>query len=182
MYIPHRRKPETVEECLSYWYLDEIQEYLWVTWKYEIQTLLKGVISQCFCLYHNVSWQDHMRNVELYGNLPKLTDKIRQRQMRLAGHCVRHPELAACELILWDPAHGKRSRGRGRTTMLDTLKRDTGLSNTEELRAIMENREAWRLAIKSSRIGVTWHSLVHVHVLLLFWVNFSLKSLLSGFT
>ena len=39
--------------------------------------------------------------------------------------------------------------------MLDTLKRDTGLSNTEELRAIMENREAWRLAIKSSRVGVT---------------------------
>ena len=29
--------------------------------------------------------------------------------------------------------------------MLDTLKRDTGLSNTEELGAIMENREAWRL-------------------------------------
>ena len=142
---------------LFVWTVECVLTYGCESWALSVkeERALDGVYAQMLRMALNVSWQDHMRNVDLYGNLPKLTDKIRQRRMRLAGHCVRHPELAACELILWDPAHGKRSRGRGRTTMLDTLKRDTGLSNTEELRAIMENREAWRLAIKSSRVGVT---------------------------
>ena len=51
----------------------------------------------------NVSWEDQMKNTELYGDLPRLFDMIRQRRMRLAGHCVRHQELVACDLVLWKP-------------------------------------------------------------------------------
>ena len=39
------------------------------------------------------SWEEHVRNVDLYGNLPRLTDKIRQRRMKLTGNNVRHPDL-----------------------------------------------------------------------------------------
>ena len=53
--------------------------------------------------------------------------------MRLAGHCVRHPELAASELILWEPSHGKKSRGRPHATFIDTLKRDIGLDGVAEI-------------------------------------------------
>ena len=95
-----------------------------------------------------------MRNTELYGDLPRLSDKIRQRRMELAGHCWRHRELAASELILWEPKHGSRNRGLQRTTLIDTLKRDTGLSSVDEIRTLIEEREEWRGAICDSRVGV----------------------------
>ena len=52
---------------------------------------LDGVYTRMLRAALNVSWEDHIRNVDLYGFLPRLTDTIRQWRMRLAGHCVRHP-------------------------------------------------------------------------------------------
>ena len=115
---------------------------------------LDGVYTRMLRVALNVSWEDHITNVDLYDKLPRLSDKIRVRRMRLAGHCVRHPELSACELILWEPTHGQRSRGRPHTTYVDTLRRDTGLSSTSELQTLMGDREQWRAAIKCSRVGV----------------------------
>ena len=74
--------------------------------------------------------------------------------MALAGHCVRHPELVASNLILGEPKHGTCSRERPATTYIDTLRRDTGLSNTDEIRTLMNNRDQWRAAIRDSRVGV----------------------------
>ena len=42
----------------------------------------------------------------LYKGLPKLSDKLRVRRMKLAGHLVRHPEEAVHEVVLWEPLHG----------------------------------------------------------------------------
>ena len=75
--------------------------------------------------------------------------------MRLAGHCVRHPELTASEMILWEPIHGKKSRGRPHTTYIDTLKRDTGLNSTMEIKTLMLDRDQWKEAIRNSRVGWT---------------------------
>ena len=43
----------------------------------------------------NISWQEHStnKNKHLY--------KIKSRRMRMAGHCIRHPELSTHQLILW---------------------------------------------------------------------------------
>ena len=74
--------------------------------------------------------------------------------MSLAGHCVRHPELVASNLILREPKQGTRSRGRPATTYIDTPRRDTGLDNTSEIHALMNNSELWRAAIHDSRVGI----------------------------
>ena len=103
----------------------------------------------------NVSWEDHVTNVDLYGYLPRLSVNIRQRRMRLAGHCVRHTELTASEMILWEPTHGKKSRGRPHATYIDTLRRDTGLQSTVEMKTLMMDRDEWRAAIRNSRVGWT---------------------------
>jgi len=66
-------------------------------------------------------WQ-HVPNSELYDNLPKVGDKVAARRMGLVELCSRHPELPAGEVILWQPTHGYRRRGRQRGTFLDTLK------------------------------------------------------------
>ena len=116
---------------------------------------LDGVYTKMLRAALNVSWEDHVTNIDLYDYLPRLSDTIRQRRMRLAGHCVRHSELTASEMILWEPTHGKKTRGRPQMTYIDTLKRDSGLSSTAEIRTLMMDRDQWRAAIQNSRVGWT---------------------------
>ena len=71
--------------------------------------VLDGVYTRMLRVDLNVSWEDHTSNINLYDKLPQLSDKLRQRHMRLARHCVRHKELSACELILWGLMHGQCS-------------------------------------------------------------------------
>ena len=115
---------------------------------------LDGLYTRMLRMALNITWDVHMRNVDLYGSLPRLTDKIRERRMRLAGHCIRHPELVASELVLWEPTHGTRNVGKRHTTYIDCLKRDTGLSNTAEVKTLMEDRQRWKAAIHDSRVGI----------------------------
>ena len=107
----------------------------------QMERNINGVYTRMLRMVLNVSWEDHVKNVDLYGTLPRFTDIIRARRMGLAGHCVRHPELVASDLILWEPKHGTRSRGRPATTHIDTLRSDIGLSNTDEIRALMNNSD-----------------------------------------
>ena len=105
---------------------------------------LDGTYTRMLRRVLNVHWSDKMTNVTLYGGLPKLSDKIAARRLRLAGHCQRHPDLGAHRLILWEPTHGQRGRGRLATTYVDQLKRDAGVSDTRELSWMMEDRDVWR--------------------------------------
>ena len=73
------------------------------------------------CMVLGVSWKEKVSNDVLYGQLPELSDKIRSRRLKLAGHCIRHPELLANGLVSWEPEarRGENRRGRpilGRTT------------------------------------------------------------------
>ena len=91
----------------------------------------------------NVHWSSHTRNEDLYEDLPCLSNTIAGRRLQLAGHCFRHPELSAQPLVLWQPNHGHRGRGRPKATYVDTLKRDTGTSDSGELAALMQDRIVW---------------------------------------
>ena len=126
------------------------------TWTLTVadEKALDGLYTRLLRRALNVSWEEHVRNVDLYGNLPRLSDKIRERRMKLAGHSVRHPELVASGLVLWEPAHGSRSAGGRCATYIDALKRDTGLTVTAEVRTLMVDRQRWRAAIHDSRVGV----------------------------
>ena len=86
----------------------------------------------------------HIRNSELYGKIPLVTDKIASRRLKLAGHCYRHPELSAQPLVLWEPTQGRANRGRPRCSFISNLKRDTGAENTQELAALMKDRRIWK--------------------------------------
>ena len=97
----------------------------------------------------DIHWSDRVTNEILYGKLPKLSDKIAARRLRLAGHCQRHPELGAHRLILWEPTHGQRGRGRPKMTYVDQLKSDTGATTTGELAAMMNDRNVWRRTVDS---------------------------------
>ena len=78
-------------------------------------------------------------------------DKVASRRLQLAGHCYRHPELSTQKLVLWEPTHGKRSRGRPRATYVNTLMRDTGTTDVTELANLVEARDVWRSHVGSRR-------------------------------
>ena len=66
----------------------------------------------------HISWQEHPTDTNVYGKLPLVSSKIKSRRMRMAGHCIQHPELSTHQLILWEPTQGKANRGRRRLTLV----------------------------------------------------------------
>ena len=48
------------------------------------------------------------------------------------------------KLVLWEPTHGHRGRGRPYTTYIDTLKRDTGAFEASEIAALMADKRLWK--------------------------------------
>ena len=55
---------------------------------------LNGTYTRMLRKALNVHWSSHTANAQLYGNLPRVSDKIASRRLQLAGHCHRHPELS----------------------------------------------------------------------------------------
>ena len=47
--------------------------------------------------------------------------------MRIAGHCLRHNDEIAHNLILWEPKFGMRNPGRKKYSYINNLKEDTDL-------------------------------------------------------
>ena len=58
-------------------------------------------------------------------------------------------KLTVSQLLLWDPKHGRRSRVRPATTVIDQLESGTGLSR-QDLAPVMANRREWDRLIKSA--------------------------------
>ena len=60
-----------------------------------------------------------------------ITDKIRERRLRFAGHCCRSKEEPVSKVLNWSPKHGKRKAGRPNLTYIDLLKQDTRLEEPD---------------------------------------------------
>ena len=72
----------------------------------------------------NISWKDNITNIQLYRGITKISEVVKQRRLRLAGHCIRNTDELALNLMLWNPKNGLRNRGRQSTTLIDILKSD----------------------------------------------------------
>ena len=73
---------------------------------------LDGCYTRMLRVALNVSWKQHIPNIQLYGELPPVSTKVQQRRMRPAWHCVRHDDEVANKLVLWQPTDGHANRGR----------------------------------------------------------------------
>ena len=61
----------------------------------------------------------------------------------MAGHCIRHPELLASNLVVSEPLHGRTQQGRPR--YLSMLLKEVATNSKEELRTLMRDRDyIWR--------------------------------------
>ena len=80
----------------------------------------------------NISWKDKVTNEDLYGDLLKVTRKVRACRSSAAGHFYHHQKEAVGTLVLWDPRHGSGSPGSHHETYVQVLLEDTGLENISE--------------------------------------------------
>ena len=76
----------------------------------------------------------------LYKGLPGVADKLRERMMRLAGHCGRHLRVMA-----------NKVRWRDRHNTGDRLQRESRAVYSADL--LMQNRKEWRSSILESRVS-----------------------------
>ena len=93
---------------------------------------------------YNIKGITKIRNERLYKGLSPVSDIIKARRLRLAGHTFRDKTSPAHLTVTWDPSHGTLSRGRPAHTLIDTLLRDTGLDNIRELECCMSEKNEWR--------------------------------------
>jgi len=119
----------------------------------KLEQELDGCYTRMLRMALNISWREHVTDELLYGDLPKITTKIRTRRLKLAGHCARHPEEAS-NLVLWVPDRGSKGRGRPTNMFIDTLTRDTGLQ-LEEMHACMQDKGQWRTVVARSGTSST---------------------------
>jgi len=61
----------------------------------------------------NVLWSDRPTT---YGQFPPIIEIVKERRLRFLGHVWRRDEQTLHGLLLWEPQHGKRSRGRPTTS------------------------------------------------------------------
>ena len=97
----------------------------------------------------NIHWTQHITNINLYHDIPKISSTIRQRRLRFAGHCYRATNENAHQVFFWNPPTTNRKRGRPATTFIRTIQNDTGLE-TDELQTAMLNRDVWRAIVGGS--------------------------------
>ena len=87
----------------------------------------------------------HITSAELYGDLPRIFQKIRERRTKFAGHCARGEERVS-KLVNWTPKHGKMKPGGPALNYIDLLKQDTGLHVRNVITA-MQERIVWRAIV-----------------------------------
>ncbi|CAH3107679.1 unnamed protein product, partial [Porites lobata] len=121
----------------------DINDGLWALSKAQ-EKLLDGTYTRMLLKALNILWSSQIPNQQLHGDLPAVSKKIASRRLQLAGHCYRHPELITQKLVLWEPTHGHRGRGRPITTYIDTLKRDTGAFEASEIAVLMADKRLWK--------------------------------------
>ena len=114
---------------------------------------LDGTYTKMLRVVLGVSWRDHMTNKELYGSLEKVSNSLRVRRLRFIGHSWRRKDELISKVLLWEPNHGHRKKGRPLTTFTDQLRNDTGLTN-QELMNFMDDRKEWKKLVD----GVRGHS------------------------
>ena len=94
---------------------------------------LDGTYTKMLRMVLGISWKNKVSNITLYGSLTRLSNKLRSRRLKMAGHCIRHPELLASDLVLWDPMYGRAQQGRPRQSYLSMLMKEVGTNFKEEL-------------------------------------------------
>ena len=91
----------------------------------KLEKMIDGCYTGLLCVSLNVSWKQH------------ITNTMKERQLKLVGHCVQLPEEVALCLVLWESAHGWARRGRKKTPYVDVLRKDVDLRKASQMECLL---------------------------------------------
>ena len=136
--------------------VESVLTYGATTWTLtkRMELKLDGTYTRMLRAALNIPWQHHPTKKQLYAHLPPITESIRERRLRFAGHCWRNKEELASKVLLWKPRHGVTSVGRPTRTYVDQLADDIGCL-PEELPAVMQDRDGWKKRVRKFRASST---------------------------
>lgn len=112
---------------------------------------LDGAYTKMLRVVKGVTWRQHVTNDQLYGDLVKISEVIKEQRTKFSGHCWRSKEETIHKLLLWEPLHGKRPRGRPTKTYIDQIVDDTDIPK-ENLATAMEDRKYWKECVNAIRL------------------------------
>ena len=119
-----------------------------------LEKKLDGTYTRMLRAVLNKSWKQHPTKQQLYGHLPPISQTIRERRTRHAGHCWRSKDELISDVLLWTPTHGYPSVGRPAKTYIHQLCEDTDC-HLEDLPHAMADRDGWRERVKGIRANST---------------------------
>ena len=91
----------------------------------------------------NISWKQHPTKQRLYGSLPPISQTIKERRARFAGHCWRSKAEIISDVLLWAPKHGYNSQGGQSKNYINQLCEDADC-HPDDLPDMMDDRAMWR--------------------------------------
>ena len=142
--------------------IESVLLYNATTWTMTIalEKSLDGAYTKLLRYALNVSWRDHVKNIDLYGTLSRVSDRLRQRRLIFAGHCWRCYQSAyqpVHELLFWSVPDGISKQGNFKT-YVKVLLEDYGGGKIKkkeladavlQIKSAMENRLEWKKTVKS---------------------------------
>ena len=105
---------------------------------------LDGTYTKMLRAVFNINWNDRISNKQLYAGHQKLSQIIRTRRFKLAGHMFRDEKNPAHSLVTWKPKHGTAKLGRPTANFTDILCSDLQIDSVRELEQHMRDRNSWR--------------------------------------
>ena len=91
----------------------------------------------------DLSWKQHPTKQRLYGSLPPISQTIKERRARFAGHCWRSKAEIISDVLLWAPKHGYNSQGGQSKNYINQLCEDADC-HPDDLPDMMDDRAMWR--------------------------------------
>ena len=131
-----------------------------------LEKSLDGAYTKLLRYALGIKWQDRVKNVDLYGTLPKVSIRLRERRLAFAGHCWRSSQSAqqpVSDLLFWSVPNGVQKKGNFKTYVHVLLKDYTGERKkvikkhypaaVAQLKNAMEDRGQWRGETQKSAVN-----------------------------
>ena len=77
--------------------------YGYTTWTLtkQLENKLDGSCTRMLRAFLNKPWKQHHTREQLYGHLPRISQTIRVRRARHAGHCWRSKDQLVMDMLMW---------------------------------------------------------------------------------
>jgi len=131
--------------------IESILLYTATTWTMTkaLEKSFDGAYTKLLRYALNVSWKDHVKNIDLYGKLARVSVRLRERRLTFVGHCSRCDESALQpihELLFWSVADGIQKTGNW-TTYIKVLLENFGgdkVTKKDLPSAVLQIKDAMR--------------------------------------